>query len=150
MWCRLFSKQFCLQPFSPEYSVVLLFAWLNGSVGWSQGRHQWDNFWNLGLLIAGKCIFLELFLEFYRVSCGVLMKSWLESYMQLSFMHVCKYLNQKSKKKEKTKQMKKLSFIPQFTIDFLLQFTDCRNVLWKTPMVVLLTGSNSMHKNLLL
>ena len=56
--------------------------------------------------------------------------------MQLSFMHVCKYLNQKSKKKEKKqtkkkkkKKKKKQSFIAKFTIYFLLQFTDCRNVL---------------------
>ena len=57
--------------------------------------------------------------------------------MQLSFMRVCKYLNQRvrrigewngksfkeiSEKKEK-KHMKRLSFITQFKIEFLSPFT---------------------------
>ena len=63
-------------------------------------------------------------------------------------MHVCKYLNQRvkrigkyngksfkgvSKTKKKKKHMKRLSFITQFKIEFLLPFTGCRKVLGKMP-----------------
>ena len=51
-------------------------------------------FWILGLQIAWKCIFLGLSWNF-RVLWGILKKSWLSRNMQLSFMFVCKYLNQR-------------------------------------------------------
>ena len=56
-------------------------------------------------------------------------------------MRVCKYLNQrvrKKKKKEKKTNEEILSFITQFKIEFLLPFTCCRKVLGKKPVVVLL------------
>ena len=37
------------------------------------------------------------------------------------------------KKKKSKKNMKRLSFITQFKIEFLLPFTDCRKVLGKMP-----------------
>ena len=36
-------------------------------------------------------------------------------------------------KQKRKKNMKKLSFITQFKIEFLLQFTGCRKVLGKMP-----------------
>ena len=65
-------------------------------------------------------------------------------------MRICKYLNQRvrtideqngksfkgvSKTKKEKKHMKKLSFITQFKIEFLLPFTGCREVLGKMPDV---------------
>ena len=80
----IFSQRF-------SFFTVCLVQW---PMGCPQGRHQRKNFWNLGLQIAGKFIFLIFFWNF-RVSWGVLRISWLERYIQLSFMHVCKYLNQR-------------------------------------------------------
>ena len=64
-------------------------------------------------------------------------------------MSVCKYLNQRVKtigekngksfkvvsktKTNKKKHLKKLSFITQLRIEFLLPFTSCRKVLGKMP-----------------
>ena len=65
-------------------------------------------------------------------------------------MHFCKYLNlrvrrigknngkffnnfSKKKKKKKKKNMKRLNFITQFKIEFLLSFSGCRKVLGKIP-----------------
>ena len=63
-------------------------------------------------------------------------------------MLVCKYLNQRvrrigeqngksfkgvSKTKKKKQHIKRLSFITQFKIEFLLPFTSCRKVLGKMP-----------------
>ena len=82
-----------------------------------------------------------LFLVFswiFKVSWEVLKKIWLERYIQLSFMRVCKYLNQRVRrigcfknKTEKKKHMKRLSFITQFKIELLLPFTYWRKVLGK-------------------
>ena len=41
------------------------------------------------------------------------------------------------KTKKKIKHMKKLSFITQFEIEFLLLFTGCRKVLGKMPVLQL-------------
>ena len=90
---RLLSKHFCLQPRSLKDSVYLLFAYFSGTAGWSLGRYQRDHFSNLGLQISGKCIFLDFYWNF-RVSWRVLKRNWLERYIQLCFMCVCKYLNQ--------------------------------------------------------
>ena len=69
------------------------------------------------------------------------------TYMQVSFMLVCKCLNQRvrrigeqngkafngvSKKKNKKKNMKRSSSITQFKIQFLLLFTSCRKCLEKS------------------
>ena len=75
---------------------------------------------------------------------GVLKKSWLESYKQLSFVCICKYLNQKVRRigkwngksfkgvsKTKKKKTKILSFITQFKTEFLLLLANCRKVLGK-------------------
>ena len=63
-------------------------------------------------------------------------------------MCVCKYLNQRprrtgekngksfkvfSKTKKKKQHVKRLSFITQFKIEFLLLFTGCRKMLGKMP-----------------
>ena len=70
------------------------------------------------------------------------------TYIQVYFMRVCKYLNQRvrrigkwdrksfkgaSKTKTKKKNMKRLSFITQFKIEFSRPFTSCRKVLGKMP-----------------
>ena len=70
------------------------------------------------------------------------------TYIQVFLMRVCKYINQTvrriaeqngksfkgvSKTKKKKKHMKRLSFITQFKIEFLLPFTGCRKVLGKIP-----------------
>ena len=72
---------------------------------------------------------------------------WLERNIQLYFMHFCKYLNQRKSKnrwiewkifqgffKKNPKNMKRLSLITQFKIEFLLLFTTCRKVLGKMPV----------------
>ena len=82
----------------------------------------------------------------FRVLWEVLKKRSLEKYIELSFMHVCKYLNQRLKiiweYNEKlfkgvseTKHMKWLSFTDQLKIDFLLPFNSCRKVLGRMPGV---------------
>ena len=91
--------------------------------------------------------FSWFFLNF-RVLWGVLRKSGLERYIKLSFMHVCKYLNQRirgireqngksfkgvSKTRKKKKHLKRLRSITQFKSEFLLLFTSCRKVLGKMP-----------------
>ena len=61
-------------------------------------------------------------------------------------MHFCKYLNLRVRRigehngkffnnfsKEKKKNMKRLNFITQFKIEFLLSFLGCRKVLGKIP-----------------
>ena len=59
-------------------------------------------------------------------------------------MAVCKYLNRigeqngkhfkgVSKTKKRKKHIRRLSFITQFKIEFLLLFTSCRKVLGKMP-----------------
>ena len=64
-------------------------------------------------------------------------KSWLERYIQLSFMCVCKSVKNRwiewetfqgcvKTKKEKKNHMKILSFITQFKIEYLLMFIGCR------------------------
>ena len=67
------------------------------------------------------------------------------TYIQVPFMHVCKYLNQRVRrigeqngksfkgvsKTKKKKHIKRLSFITQFKI--LPPFTGCRKVLGKMP-----------------
>ena len=58
-------------------------------VRWPNSRNQREHFWNLGLQIAGKCIFLDFFL-ILRLCWG----SWLERFLALSFMSFCTYLNQ--------------------------------------------------------
>ena len=94
------------------------------------------------------------FLDFswiFRVSWGVLKRYWLERYSQLSFMRVCKYLNQRVRrieewnenlsrvfKKQKKTYMKKLNSIIQdwdfyYRSRFLLPFTSFRKVLGKMP-----------------
>ena len=58
-------------------------------VYWLHDRHQRNKFRNLGLQIAGKCIFLGIL----RVLQGVLKRSLLERFIELFFMSVYKYLN---------------------------------------------------------
>ena len=59
-------------------------------------------------------------------------------------MRVCKYLNQRVRRIgesngksfkgfSKKKYMKRLTFITQFKVDFLLSFTSCKKVLGKMP-----------------
>ena len=74
--------------------------------------------------------------------------------MQLSLMHVCKYLNQtvrrigeqnrksyKGVSKTKQTQLYEKCFITQFKIEFLLPFTGRRKVLGKVPVFLI-----SFHK----
>ena len=90
--CRLLSKHFFLQSFSSKDSVSLLLAQFSGSVGSPHGRHRKESVGNLGLKIVGKYISLGL------------------SYIQLSFMHVCKCLNQRVKLiKQNGKSFKRVS-----------------------------------------
>ena len=71
------------------------------------------------------------------------------TYIQVSFTHVCKYLNQskknrriewkifqgcfKNKKEKKNTRTRRDWVITQFKIQFLLTFTGCRKVLGKMP-----------------
>ena len=60
---------------------------------------------------------------------------------KISFMCVCKYLNQRVTRigermvvsKTRKKHLKGLSFITQFKTEFLLPFTVCRKVVGKMP-----------------
>ena len=65
----------------------------------------------------------------FIVLWGVLRKSWLERYIQLSFMNGMVNLSgmfQKQKKKKKTLK---------FKIEFLLLFTSCRNLLGRNVFI---------------
>ena len=60
-YVRLLIRHFCLQPFFPQrvsFFTVSIVQWLL-VVALLKG-----NFWNLGMQIAGKYIFLGFFLEF--------------------------------------------------------------------------------------
>ena len=82
-WYFYYVQCFLLKKKSPISNVYLIFAGI-----------EFDNFWNLGLHF----FFLLDFSENIKVLWGVLKKSWLERYLQLSFMHVCKYLNHRLRK----------------------------------------------------
>ena len=82
---------------------------------------------------------MQFFLDFFR-------NFRVYTYIQVSFMCVCKYLKSKKnrriewkifqgffKNKKEKKHMKRLRFITQFKIEFLLPFTSCRKVLRKMP-----------------
>ena len=114
---------------------------------WPHGSHQRENSWNLSYTDRWKMHFSWIFLgilefhgDFWR---NVAYK---DTYIQLCFMRVCKHLNQRLrrigeienlsrvfKKTNKKKNIKRLSFITQFKIEFLLPFTSCRKVLGKMP-----------------
>ena len=72
------------------------------------------------------------------------------TYVQVFLMRVCKYINQTvrriaeqngksfkgvSKTKKKKKHMKRLSFITQFKIEFLLPFTGWQKSAWKNACI---------------
>ena len=98
-----------------------------------------------------------------RVLWGVFKKSWLKLStfnIRLSCMHLCKYLNQRLTRigewnsksfqdvsKTKKKNMKKLSFITYFKIEFLLPLTSCRKVFGKMPALLSCESSVSVNKS---
>ena len=82
------------------------------------------------------------------------------SNIQLSCMHLCKYLNQRLTRigewnsksfqdvsKTKKKNMKKFSFITYFKIEFLLPLTSCRKVFGKMPALLSCESSVSVNKS---
>ena len=84
-------------------------------------------------------------MHFSRIFLGIL--EFIHTYIQVSFMHVCKCLNQRvnrmetplrvfQKQERKKKHMKRLSFVTQFKIEFLLAFTGCGKLLGKMPAKV--------------
>ena len=89
---RYLSKHFCVQLFFPKDSIFLLFI---GSVGWPHGRYWRRNFLKFRFANCWKMHFSWDF----RVFWGVLKKYWLERYIQLSFMLVGKYQNQRVRRK---------------------------------------------------
>ena len=93
-WRGFYVSNF-LQRISPK--IQFLHCLLSSIAPW--GCPMFNNegkfFWNLGLQIIEKCN-LDFSWDF-RVSWGVFKKSWLERYIQTSFMCVCKYLNQRAR-----------------------------------------------------
>ena len=73
------------------------------------------------------------------------------TYIQISFMYIWRYLHQRVRrigkenwksfkgisktKKETKKHIKRLSYITQFKIEFLLLFNSCRKLLGKMPVI---------------
>ena len=119
-------------------------------MGWPHGRHWREYVWNLGLQTARKCIFIDFSGNFI-----------VYLYIQVSFMYVCKYLNQRvrrigkyhgkfSKAISKTKKKKnmRLNFITQFKIEFLLLFAGCRKVLGKMPVVTSRNGDRKIMQSI--
>ena len=139
--CRLLSKHFCLHLLLPKDSVSLLFAQFSGSVGWPHGRCRRKRVLNLGLQIAGKCIFLGFFLDFQDFMgiflrkidqkdtynfplCMFVSIQTKEQEEQENSMENLSRLFQKQKRK---KNMNRLSFITQFKIFYycLLAIEKC-------------------------
>ena len=160
LWSRFCPSTLVSSRFPPK--IQFLYCLLS-----PHGEHQRKNVLNLGLQIAGKCI-SDTLSDYRSIVCtsffcngsnfswnvkvlwAVSKKNWLERCIQLSFICVCKYLNQnirrigtqngKSIKKnthmfstKKQTHMKTLSFITQCKIGFLLLFTSCRKVFGKMP-----------------
>ena len=90
-----------------------------------------DKWWVLSLLYMSHHIYIfacssrsSNFCCNFRVLWGVSKKSWKERYKKISFMHVCKYLNQKVRKgeyigksfKSFSKQQQQQKNITQFKI----------------------------------
>ena len=88
-------------------------------------------------------------------------KRYIKRCIKLSFRCVCKYHNQSIRRrgenngksfkgvlktKKEKENLKRLSFIPQFTIEFLLLFTSCRKVLGKMPAYCFYTNSQEKKK----
>ena len=125
-----YPSTFVYSRFSQRFSffTVCLVQWLHGVAPWWTPNGKL--LWNLGLESAES--------QNFRVLSGILRKGYLERYMQISFMRVCKYLNQgvrriveqngksfkgfsKTKKRKKTHE--EIEFQTQFKIEFLLPFT---------------------------
>ena len=83
---------------------------------WSQGGHQSEIFWILGLYIAGKFISDTLWLQRHSLHIVFLQR-------QQFFVELYNFIG----------SFMRLSFITQFKIEFLWPFTGCRKVLGKMP-----------------
>ena len=83
---------------------------------WSQGGHQSEIFWILGLYIAGKFISDTLWLQRHSLHIVFLQR-------QQFFLVLYNFIG----------SFMRLSFITQFKIEFLWPFTGCRKVLGKMP-----------------
>ena len=123
-----------LFSFYPRDSVSLLFSSFIGSVRWPHGIRRSKKSWNVGLQIAGKCIFLGFSWSF-RDFMGSFEEK-LTRKIHTTFLYACLFVSKpKSLKKrwiEFFKHMKRLSFISQFKTAFLQLFTCCRSVPGKT------------------
>ena len=126
--------------------IQFLYCLLSSVAQW--GGPMVDNQQEIFEIYMCRSLENAFFLNFswsFRILWGILKKSWQKGYIQLSFMCVCKYLNQRvrivgeienlsrvfQKQKRKKKHMKGLSLRTQFKIEFLLLFTGCRKVLGK-------------------
>ena len=91
---RLLFKLFCLQPFSLK--IQFLYSLRSSVAPWSGPMVDTEE----KVFEIQVCSWLEnaFFLDFawnFRVLWGVLKKGRLERYIELSFMCVCQYLNQR-------------------------------------------------------
>ena len=94
-WYRVhfYPSTFSATVFFQKFSFLTVYL-VQGLRWVASITHRRKIFWNLGLQIAGKCIFLGFPWNF-RVLWAVLKKNWLERYIQLSSMRIRKLLNQR-------------------------------------------------------
>ena len=108
-------------PVKFSFFTVCFFQWLCGVAPWWAPNGKFLKFRSPN--------HLKMYFSWnFRVLWVISKKIWLEIYTQLSFMRVCKYLNQRVRRigesnrksfkgfSKKTKNMKRLSFVAQFKI----------------------------------
>ena len=118
-----------LFSFYPRDSVSLLFSSFIGSVRWPHGIRRSKKSWNVGLQIAGKCIFLGFSWSF-RDFMGSFEEK-LTRKIHTTFLYACLFVSKPKSLKNrwiewkifhksfKNKKEKNMSFITQFKIVFL-------------------------------
>ena len=157
--CRVLSKHFCLQSFFPK--IQSLYCFLTSAAPW--GGPMKEKEFKFMSADCWKIYFSWIFLGILEFYGEFLRKvDWrLSTFnIRLSCMHLCKYLNQRLTRigewnsksfqdvlKTKKKNMKKLSFITYFKIEFLLPLTSCRKVFGKMPALLSCESSVSVNKS---
>ena len=106
-----------------------------------------ENFWNLSLQVAAKCILLNFYWKF-RVSWGSFEES-LTRKIDRSFSYTCLNISKSKSKSNRwikwkifqscfknKEQMKRMGFITQLKIEFLLPFASCKKLVGKMLALV--------------
>ena len=116
-------------------------------MGWLYDKDRRENFWNLGLQVAAKCILLNFYRKF-RVS-WVIFEENVTRKIDRSFPYACLYISKSKSKSNRwikwkifqscfknKRHMKRMGFITQLKIEFLLLFASCKKLVGKMLALV--------------